>query len=182
MPRARYLEEGLRPLSDVSTNDEIEAPLMVANFVKQKEIFEAYQDRARLPQNLIDQRCDAMENKTRQLYLLPKVHKPRAEWLNGFPKGRSTVSKMGTEFDVASKWLTHHLQPLSALVRNTAEFLARVDEALKRMSAAEQATSYMVTADIESCYPTIPQDETITERRKWFIIRVLTWMFAIFKV
>ena len=125
-----------------------------------------------LPVALRSALVDYSKIKERELYLLPKPHKPKPEWnADGFPKCRPIAPNVGTEFALASKWLSWHMGNLQShlpcLLKNTDDFIVRLKDVVHRLTMQQKDRAFIVTADIEACYPAIPQGEAMKVAEKF---------------
>jgi hypothetical protein len=93
--------------------------------------------------------------KARVLYGLPKTHKPREKWNEGFPPLRPICPDVGTETSASGRYIAAFLQPyferLPSYLRNSVE-LVRI---LNEFANLPRTATFMV-ADIDSLYPNIP--------------------------
>ena len=90
--------------------------------------------------------------RARLFYLLPKIHKPPAQWTVPFvvPPGRLIVSDCGSETYNLAEFIDHYINPLShthpSYIKDTFTFV----EKLKNLTVPEN--SFLFSIDVESLY------------------------------
>lgn len=95
------------------------------------------------------------EPRQRQLYILPKIHKPRNKWPQPdiMPPGRPIISDCGSESYRVAEYIDSFLVPLSithaSFVKNTTDFLDKITQIIS------PANSMLFTMDVESLYTNI---------------------------
>jgi hypothetical protein len=166
MKRCDYIREGLRQLSDTSTYLPIPGPLQKRNVLALKKIIEAMKYHGEVTLKLANCLLDYTKVRHREFYLLPKVHKPRSDWVTKCqPKGRPIVSNIDTEFSASSKYLDYFISPLTkhvpTLLKDTNDFISSLKLAVVGLSTESLKKCVLVTGDIEACYPSIPHKEAI---------------------
>lgn len=101
-----------------------------------------------------------MDDRNRQFYLLPKVHKPRDRWPTGaVPEGRPIVSDCATESRRASEYIDHFLKPLAckhpSYLKDTYDFLDKIRNQII------DKKFLLVTGDVTALYTNMNIDRTI---------------------
>ena len=102
---------------------------------------------------------------TRNFYCLPKTHKDRDKWVNGLPPMRPICPDIRTESSSSGKFIAAYLQPL---VQRIPSYISNSYELITKLNNIKVLpdTAVLLTADIESLYPSIPVREaldTVTE-------------------
>ena len=162
MNRNDYIRMGLRHLSDKQTYREIPESLMAKNQNKLAEVLNEMEDRKVLTGSQVGFLSGHNQFGIRNIYFLPKAHKSRKEWVEGVPPGRPIVANVGTEFAESSRFVTqilnHCLRDCPFLLKNSQEFLEKITDARCLINRNALEDLKIISADIEACYPSIPQD------------------------
>jgi hypothetical protein len=94
-------------------------------------------------------------SRARLFYLLPKIHKPPAQWTVPFivPSGRPLVSDCGSETCRLAEFIDYYINPLShthpSYLKDTFTFVKR----LNNLTVPEN--SFLFSVDVESLYTNI---------------------------
>jgi len=165
LDKSDYLKEGHRQLSNPVHYKKLTQPVhpMVSNKVnkilndlkKKKTINNKQFNYLQVPTN----------PRNRRLYLLPKIHKPRDQWLEGtIPPGRPIVSDCDSDTYRVSEYIDHFLAPLAvkhdSYLKDTPDFLKKLG------SIKPQPNCLLITLDVESLYTNIDNNDgikTVTE-------------------
>ena len=98
------------------------------------------------------------EHTIPKFYGLPKIHKPLEK--NGIPPIRPIVSHSNSLLSRTASLIDHSLQPLA---RSYEDFLNNSTQLIKELDNLTIPTdTLLVTLDVNSLYPSIPQEECIT--------------------
>ena len=104
---------------------------------------------------LYDNLTNLTSNSTPTFYGLPKIHKK----FRDFPPIRPIVAQHSSIFASTALFIDHNLQPL---VRRYQDFLLNSFQLVKIMeNLITDKKPILVTMDVESLYPSIPQDELL---------------------
>jgi hypothetical protein len=99
--------------------------------------------------------CHTYNNETPTFYGIPKIHKP----FNYLPHMRPIVAQSNSPLLPTAKFIDHALQPLAQsyddYIQNSTSLILR----LQTMHIP--STAVLVTVDVESLYPSIPQTECL---------------------
>ena len=152
--RQSYIDEGLRQLNNPDFY--IEVPNDLTN-KHNSEVYQLLQDLVNDDQ--ISAKCadylHLPKARTPQLYLLPKIHKNK----DPVP-GRPIVSGNSSPTERISELADHFLQPLvqstPSFVRDTTDFLSKIDEIEDLLPG-----TMLCTIDVTSLYTNIPNEEGI---------------------
>ena len=97
----------------------------------------------------------AVEPRTPQFYLLPKIHKANIP-------GRPVVSSINSHTTKSSEFVDYYLQPfvksLRSYVQDTTHFINKIESVSKHLPQR----AILVTMDVKSLYTNIPNHEGIT--------------------
>ena len=106
----------------------------------------------KLPEYLLPSNCSTQVPK---LYGLPKIHKTFKE----LPPMRPIVAQSGAILTPTARFIDHVLQPLARsytdYIQNSTSLILK----LENMHIPKEAI--LITVDVESLYPSIPQDEML---------------------
>ena len=149
MDRQRYIEEGYRQLNDISVYLRTHATAIsyieedIQHFADQLHIGGVITDDIR-------KFAIRRNSKPARFYLLPKVHK------KGVP-GRPVVSACGSATEGMSEIVDFFLQPYLPTMPS---FIIHTDDFIRRIRNIIDMPSYvlLVTFDVVSLFPSIPQD------------------------
>ena len=167
MDRYNYINEAYRQLNDNRYYQKLDGPIYTQTSIKINEILLDL-----LKTNVITEKQFAYlkppaEPRPRQLYMLPKVHKPIDKWPHkNMPPGRPIISDCSSESYNVSEYIDHFLQPLASkhdsYLKDTSDFLNK----LKQVKANQN--SLIVTMDVESMYTNIDHDSGLKAIEKAF--------------
>jgi hypothetical protein len=107
------------------------------------------------------------DDRLRQFYLLPKIHKPKDKWPQpDMPEGRPIVSDCGTESRRISEYIDYFLAPLAhkhpSYIKDTYDFIHKIRD--KEI----QPNYILVTGDITALYTNMDIDRTLRVVRDAF--------------
>lgn len=94
--------------------------------------------------------------RTPQFYGLPKVHKD----FENIPPVRPIISQSGTMFETTGKFLDYALQPIARSYPDYLHNSSALIGTLSKMSIPKD--TILVSLDVISLYPSIPQQECLT--------------------
>lgn len=94
-------------------------------------------------------------NQTPKMYGLPKVHKK----FKSLPPMRPIVAQSGSPLLPSAQFIDHTLQPLAQSYKDYIKTSTALINLLENVRVPE--TSVLVTIDVESLYPSIPQSECL---------------------
>ena len=154
MDRARYVQEGLRQLTDRSFYSKLEAPIFMESIPRIEGVVSTLLRSGFISKRQASYLAGEVRPRPRRFYLLPKVHKPRDKWSNPFmPPGRPIVSDSGSESHRVAEFIDFYLNPLSmkhfSYIRDTYDFLEKV----KGLRVPPEA--FLFSLDVESLYTNI---------------------------
>jgi hypothetical protein len=159
LDRKDYLREGYRQLSDKKSYKELESdPTECFRLEVRNKLEDMYQDGEidiTVRDYLMDPVC-----KTSNLYFLPKIHKG----INP-PPGRPVVSGNGCPTEKISQFVDHFLNPTTKKIRSYVKDTTHFLNILKEVGEIPPG-SLLVTLDVESLYPNIPNKEGIEAARR----------------
>jgi hypothetical protein len=169
--RADYLREGNRYFTDrPEAYRPIPESLQHQNFLALQDIMNRMVDRGFLTETEMGFLASGTQMAYREMYYLLKDHKPKEKWSGGVPPLRPIVANVGTEFAESSKMVTKALEPCLAdvnfLIKNTQDFLEKLNKVVDGITPENRQNLLLVTADIESCYTNIPQRAAIDSVRE----------------
>ena len=169
MDKDNYIAEGHRQLNNDNHYTKLRTPvypetadkindilwdLHVKNFISLQQL--AYLKPPTIP-------------RPRQMYLLPKIHKPIENWKcsGNMPPGRPIISDCESESYAVSEYIDHYLQILASkhdsYVKDTPDFLTKLKE------VKIKPDTLLVTLDVESMYTNIDNEGGLSAVKKAFI-------------
>jgi hypothetical protein len=164
MPRDLYIQQGLEHMNDREAYLPIHQSLRGQNSQRQEAILKCMVEQRQITAKLASQLSGETRDKDREIYFLPKAHKPKP-WPSKLPPFRPILPNVGTEFSATSLLLTHYLKRclprVKSLIKNSDDFLVRLEQLLQTSDPDMLEKVILVTADIDKCYPTIPQMEAV---------------------
>ena len=155
MDKARYVEEGVRQLSQNKYYRKIESPVHTTAQETVNKIVDHIQLKKFLTKKQAEHLKVPHNPRERRFYLLPKVHKDRSKWAYNHltPPGRPIVSDCNSDTYNISKYIDYFLNPLAtahpSYIKDTTDFL------LKLSNIKPQPNSFLITLDVESLYTNI---------------------------
>ena len=168
MDKCNYITEANRHLNNTKHYKKLDEPIYPKTAEIIENILSEMKDEGYLLQKQFDFLKPPKEIQPRQLYFLPKVHKPKEKWThNGkIPPGRPIVSDCGSESYEVSKYIDSFLKPLASqhetYLKNTTDFL-------NKLSAIKiQPSSRLITIDVESMFTNIDADMGLKAIKKAF--------------
>ena len=167
MDKEKYINEGHRQLSDERYYKKLENPIFSETSLKVTEILQDLQEAHFISEKQFQYLKPPEEPRPRQLYMLPKIHKPLEKWpVLNMPPGRPIISDCSSESYKVAEYIDHFLQPLAtkheSYLKDTSDFLNK----LKRVKINEN--SLIVTMDVESMYTNIDHDSGLAAVKKAF--------------
>ena len=106
--------------------------------------------------------------RPRQMYLLPKIHKPLDKWKHSgkMPPGRPIISDCESESYAVSEYIDHYLQQIAnkhaSYVKDTPDFLTKLKQ------AKIKPDTLLITLDVESMYTNINNEGGLKAVRNAF--------------
>ena len=167
MDREDYVWEGNRQLNNSNYYRKLDTPIYMDTKDIVKEILEKMKEEGYITK---EQQLYLTVDSPRQrrFYLLPKIHKNRADWSKPgeIPPGRPIVSDCDSETYRIAEYIEHHLNPISVLhpsyIKDTYHFL----EKIKNIRIPQSA--YLFTMDVESLYTNIDTTLGLETVKNWF--------------
>lgn len=169
MSRSSYIREAHRQLDNGKYYRKLDRPIYPDNIVRINRIV----DRMNSEGFIDDRQWEFLRAKAdtcrpRRFYLLPKIHKDRSKWpAPDQPEGRPIVSDCGSESYEISKYMDHHIRPLStrhaSYLRDTYDFVNKV------RGKVVESNSYLVTGDVTALYTNMHHDRSIDAVRRAFL-------------
>lgn len=167
MNRTDYRKEALRQLSNQKYYQRINEPRGHTNQIYIRDrlqvlLFKGFIDLPTLhylggPENF----------DVRQLYLLPKIHKPKDRWPSpNMPEGRPIVSDTNSESSRIAEYIDSFLNPISSInfshIKNSFELIAKIQH------TSIGPSTIFVTADVKSLYTNMNIDRIMQTVRLAF--------------
>ena len=167
MDRTLYVTEAMRQLSDPQYYAPLQSPIYPRTAVLINGILSEMVSDGFLSEKQLKFLTSADPPRPRQLYLLPKIHKPQTAWPTPLhmPPGRPIVSDCDSESSHVAALLEHYLHPLStkhpSYLKDTYDFLSKIKDS--RVSDRD----LLFTMDVESLYTNIDTDRGLLAVKKW---------------
>jgi len=168
MDKSDYIKEGYRHLNNTKHYKKLDEPIFPKTAESIENILSDMQKEGHLLPKQFDFLKPPKNIKQRQLYFLPKIHKPKEKWTdNGkIPPGRPIVSDCGSESYEVAKYIDSYLKPL---VNQHDTYLKNTTDFLNQLSAIKvQPGSRLITLDVESMFTNIDADMGLKAIKKAF--------------
>lgn len=168
MDKDLYIAEGYRQLNNACHYRKLDAPIFPETAEKIKDILIELHEQQFIVQKQFSYLVPPSDPRPRQLYLLPKIHKPRDKWpvTDKMPPGRPIISDCSSESYHVAEYIDSFLQPFSTLhasyVKDTIDFLSK----LKAIRC--KPGSLLITMDVESMYTNINNEAGLEAVRTAF--------------
>ncbi len=169
MDKSLYIEEGYRQLNNATHYRKLDAPMYPETAEKISEILGELHEQNFITQKQLAYLQPPLDPRPRQLYLLPKIHKPPDKWpVRGkMPPGRPIISDCSSESYTVAEYIDHFLQPFASVhasyVKDTTDFLTKLK------SIRTKPDSLLVTLDVDSMYTNIDNEDGLEAVKKAFI-------------
>ena len=167
MDKQNYINEGYRQLGDERYYKKIETPIFPETLLKVNEILINLLSKGIISEKQFQYLKSPEEPRPRQLYMLPKIHKPLEKWpVVNMPPGRPIISDCSSESYKVSEYIDHFLQPIASkhesYLKDTSDFLNKLNQ------VKINENSLIVTMDVESMYTNIDHESGLTAVKKAF--------------
>ena len=160
MDKNNYISEGYWQLGNPSHYKKLDEPIFhILSDLHQQNFISSKQFLYLKP---------PLEPCTRRFYLLPKIHKPLDKWPinNQMPPGRPIISDCDSESYKVAEYIDHFLQEMSqkhpSYFKDTYDFLSKL------RTAKVQPHTLLITADVESMYTNIDNEQGLEAVRNIF--------------
>ena len=169
MDKANYIAEGHRQLNNGSHYTKLRTPLYPETAGKINDILWDLHKTNFISLKQLSYLAPPIVPRARQMYLLPKIHKPVETWKcsGNMPPGRPIISDCESESYAVSEYIDHFLQILAikhnSYVKDTPDFLTK----LKQVKI--KPDTLLVTLDVESMYTNIDNEGGLSAVKKAFI-------------
>jgi hypothetical protein len=163
MDREDYVRMGENFLSDPAKYEVIQGPLCEDNIIAYRELLHRNRMVGNISEGLEKELLIEEDFRQPVIYFLPKIHKE----FDQIPKGRPIQSACGAEGHKIATFIEgrirHVVDNLPHIVWNSLQFIERLQPVRTAMRNNPQMLQDMVilTADIDSLYPSMPIQETI---------------------
>ena len=167
MDKEKYINEGYRQLNDDRYYKKIENPIFPETAVKVDDILWEIVQKRGLDNKQYQYLKSPEEPRPRQLYMLPKIHKPLDQWPDpNMPPGRPIISDCSSESYRVAEYIDSYLKPLASkhdsYIKDTSDFLNK----LKQVKIGPN--SLIVTMDVSSMYTNIDHQSGLEAVKKAF--------------
>ncbi len=172
MNQSDYCEEAMRQLLKPEYYQEIKTSLREENAQEVRDILTYMEAWNVVDMKTLKYLSPPGEPKHRHAYFLPKIHKEKSKWWRTkalgtlIPPGRPIISNVGSETSATAEFLDFWLQPssrtLPALVKDSYDFIAQLDQ-----SRVRSLNVTLVTADIKDLYTNISQEGAMKCMSDW---------------
>jgi hypothetical protein len=163
--RSAYVTEVYRQLNNPRYYKRLTQPIYPDNVDSINTVLEEMHDDGYITaKQLLHLRAQPTDGP-RKFYVLPKIHKPRQRWPqpDRMPEGRPIVSDTGSESYRVSKFIDHHIRPLStdhpSYVKDTYDFVAKI-----RLQQVPK-DAFLVTGDVTALYTNMDIQRTLEVTR-----------------
>lgn len=169
MDKECYIAEGYRQLNNAAHYRKLDAPIYPETATEIRDILIELCQQHFITQKQLLYLLPPSDPRPRQLYLLPKIHKPSDKWpvRDKMPPGRPIISDCSSESYTVAEYIDNFLQPFSVVhasyVKDTNDFLAKL------RAVRTKPDSLLVTLDVESMYTNIDNEDGLEAVRKAFL-------------
>ena len=169
MDKENYISEGHRQLNNDSHYTKLRTPLYPETAGKINDILWELHQKHFISLKQLCYLAPPIIPRPRQMYLLPKIHKPVETWKcsGNMPPGRPIISDCESESYAVSEYIDHYLQiqatKHNSYVKDTPDFLTKLKQ------VAIKPDTILVTLDVESMYTNIDNEGGLAAVKKAFI-------------
>ena len=169
MDRDQYEWEALRQLDNTDHYIKLAKPIYLETISMVKNILDNLLQEGYINAKQKKYLIGDDSPRPRRFYLLPKIHKARANWNSSgqIPPGRPIVSDCNSETYFTAEYIEYFLNPISqkhaSYLKDTYDFIKKVGQ-LKI-----PPTAFLFTMDVDSLYTNIETKLGLEAIRKWFL-------------
>lgn len=165
MDRTDYVKEALRQLHDTKYYQPLSKPIKDETAHQISLILETLKKKHYLTKKQCTYLKGQAPYRSRLFYFLPKIHKPRQNWIDNIPPGRPIISDCGSESYGIAEYLDSFLTPLSnkhaSYLKDTTDFIHKIKQTVIKEPIK------LFTMDVKSLYTNIDIPKGMEIMSKW---------------